>query len=455
VALIGRSNRGLWLDVTPDGRVLAFTLGIAVLACAIFGVVPAIRGTALNPGVALKAGGRGTTESAAGFNLRSALVVIQVALSLVLTAAALLFVRTLHNLAGEALGFAPDRMLVAALDFSPARLPLGPEDLFHDRLLARIRALPGVQDAAEVSILPIDGSGWNERILVDGRLAPTLPMFNSVTPGYFSAMHTAFISGRDFRASDATAPRAAIVNQAFVTRFLAGGNALGRTFEVVKPVGTARPRYVVIGVVADAKYRNLREPFPPTAYLDMAQMPAEDLEPHLIVRTSRPFLATSEAVTRAVAEINPDITVRYRTMDGVIDEALSRERVMAILSAVFGALATVIAIIGLYGVISYAVARRRMEIGIRLALGAERGSVVRLIIYQAGVLLIVPGLAIGGFLAVLAGRAAASLLYGVYPGDPLTMTAAIGSLGAVAFVSCAIPAWRASRVSPIATLHED
>jgi ABC-type lipoprotein release transport system permease subunit len=220
------------------------------------------------------------------------------------------------------------------------------------------------------------------------------------------------------------------------------------------PVGTSRPRYTVIGVVADAKYRNLREPFLPTAYSDMEQTPADDAQPHLVVRSSLPVAALTDALTRAVADVSPRVSVRYRTLQSVIDQALSRERVTAILCAVFGGLAILIAAVGLYGVMSYVVAQRRVEIGVRMALGADRTTVMRLIVREAAVLL-TAGLVLGLSLAIPAGRAASALLYGVQSSDPSTIAIAMGSLTLVSLVATWLPARRASSLEPTIALRTE
>jgi putative ABC transport system permease protein len=454
VALMNRTVTGLWLDVAADARVFTFAAGVAVIACVIFGVTPALRGTAVNPAAAMKAGGRGTVDSSTRVGLRSALVVVQVALSVVLVIGALLFARTLRNLGGQDLGFDPRNVLVGALDLSEAHVPAAPQSMFHQRLLGRIRALPGVDSAAEISVLPLDGSTWNERIAVNGREAPKLPMFNSVTPGFFAVMRTPLVAGRDFVPEDATGRRIVIVTEAFARTYFNGSNPLERTFEVIDSLGSARVPYTIVGVVRDSKYSNLRQSVPPIAYVDMDQIPADDSSPHLLVRSTRPIAAVSDSIARAIAQMDPLIAVRYRTMDAVVETALSRERLMATLSGVFGGLAVLIAMVGLYGVMSYVVARRRIEIGVRMALGAEGGAVQRMVIAQAG-WLVVAGLVIGAGLAVVGGRAAAALLFGVRPADPVSLAIALTSLSAVALAASWLPAHRAARLDPTSALRDE
>ena len=454
IALISHMDPGLWLDGRADWRVFAFAAAIAAIACVTFGVAPALRGTAVNPGAAMKAGSRGTIESASRFGLRSALVVAQVALSLVLVVSALLFGRTLRNLTGQELGFDARNILVASIDLTPAHVPADPSAMFHARLLDRIRAIPGVAAAAEVSVLPISGSGWNERIVVGGREAAKLPMFNRISPGFFDTMRTPLLSGRDFEAPDATRPPVAIVTQAFVREYFPDGRPLGRTFEINTPVGTPRITYTVIGVAQDSKYNSLRRAFPPIVYTDVDQAPVDDAAPHVMVRTMLPSSTLSDALSRAIAEVNPGIAVRYQSMEEVIERASSRERLMATLSAVFGGLAVLIATVGLYGVMSYVVARRRTEIGIRMALGAGRAAVQWMVVRQAASL-VLSGLVIGVLLAILGGRSAGALLFGVRPTDAVVLATAVAGLTSVGLAASWLPARRASRLDPTAALREE
>jgi len=453
LALIGRSNSALWIDSRVDWRVFAFAAAIAVVSCIIFGVAPALRGTSFNPGVAMKAG-RGTVESAPRFSLRSALVVAQVALSLVLVTGALLFGRTLRNLTTQDLGFDAKNLIAASVDLSNAQVPESPEAMFHAHLLNRLRAIPGVEAAAEVSVLPVDGSGWNERIAVDGRESSTFPWFNRVSPGFFATMRTPLVIGRDFGSQDVKAAPVVIVTEAFVRQFFPTGSALGRTFDVLMPIGKRPTTYTVIGIVKDSKYNSLRKAFAPIAYVDMDQRPAEDPGPHILLRTSLPMSAVSDAVSRAIGEINPMIAIRFQSEQDVVDRAASRERLMATLSAVFGGLAVLIAVVGLYGVMSYVVARRRIEIGVRMALGAQSGEVQRMVVGQAA-WLVAAGLGIGALLAVLGGRAASTMLFGVQPTDPTAYALAVVGLSTVALVASWLPARRASHVPPTVALREE
>jgi putative ABC transport system permease protein len=223
---------------------------------------------------------------------------------------------------------------------------------------------------------------------------------------------------------------------------------------VIGAVGGPLVQYTVVGVAQDFRYSSLRQAFLPIVFVDMDQIPDSDSAPNVVVRTAMPLASASDAVSRAIAEIDPMIAMRYRSMPQVIDRALDRERLMATLSVIFGVLAVLIATVGLYGVMSYVVARRRVEIGVRMALGAEGRRVQRMVVGQAA-RLVIAGLAIGIVLTTLAGRTAAALLFGVQPSDPAAIAVAFLGLSAVALAAAWLPAHRASRLDPTVALREE
>ena len=445
----------LFLDLAFDWRVFAFTAAVAGAACLLFGLAPALRATsAARPTAVL--GTRGATDGVEPFTLRRALVVAQVALSLVLVVGALLFARSLRNLTTLDPGFREDGIVIATLDLRRAGVPTESRRAVFDTLLERFRALPGVERASEAAIAPITGSGWNNAIVIDGALQPGIVNFNAVGPGYFHTLGTRFISGRDFTAHDAvgSAP-VAIVNDEFVRKYLAGADPMGRVFHWQDPPGREpAPRYQIVGVVENSKYTDLREDLPPIAYMPALQErePGPSLEVILQATASLPIV--TGAAAQMIREVNPAIAVQFETMERLVHESLMTERLMATLSGFFGALAMLIATVGLYGVMAYMVARRRMEIGIRMALGASRAAVVGMIVGEAARLLAV-GLAVGALLAVWAARSARTLLYGVEPSDPATLALAVVVLGSVALAASWLPADRASRAEPTAALRAE
>jgi putative ABC transport system permease protein len=323
------------------------------------------------------------------------------------------------------------------------------------RLLERVRAIPGVAAAAQTYTTPVGGNFWNNRVVIGGAVQKEMVNFNSVGPGYFEALGVRLTAGRDFDARDTPqSPKVAIVTESFVRTYLAGRDPVGQSFQIEEAAGDPRPFYQIVGVVRDTKYRDLREPFTPLAHIAARQDAAPGPFLQIVIRAATTPAAVTAAVTRAVAEVNPAIAIQYQTVRAQIEQSLLRERLMATLSGFFGGLAVLIATIGLYGVMSYMVARRRTEIGVRMALGADRGMVVRMIVREAGVLL-AAGLAIGAVLAIYAARTAATFLYELKPGDPLTLALAIAGLATVTLLASWIPAHRASRLQPTVALRED
>jgi putative ABC transport system permease protein len=454
VSFLSTQGNPLFMDLRPDWRVFAFTALIAVLTCVFFGLAPALRSTQVAPVSVLKAAGRGMTSGRERFGLRRILVVTQVALSLVLLVGALLFVRTLRNLMTLDPGFRQDGMIVADLDLTHLNIPAERRQAFKRDLLDRLRALPGVDGAADAGIVPISGNSWNDNILIEGdEKRKFIPWFNRVTPGYFKTLRTPLLAGRDFDVhDDSNSPKVAIVNETFVKKFLNGQNPVGVKFLIQSYVGRPTPTYLIIGLAKDTKYSDLREEPIPLVYVAMAQDDHPDNFPQFLIRSSLPPSASLPAIKEAILQDGPQTVIEFHTLPTQIRDSLLRERLMATLSGFFGFLAVLLATIGLYGVISYTVARRTNEIGIRLAMGAQRGNVIGMIMREAGALFAV-GVAVGGALSLLAARTAASLLYGLKPRDPATLVMSVMLLAIVAAAASFLPARRASKVDPMMALR--
>jgi predicted permease len=454
VVFLSTDQNPLFLDLAFDWRIFAFTALIASAACLLFGLAPALRATGSSPAVTVL-GGRGATDGRERFTLRRTLVVIQVAVSLVLLVGALLFARSLRNLMAVDPGFRQDGVLVVNLDLQRANVAPENRRELYDAIVERLKAVPGVDGAAEAAIAPISGNGWNQRIVVDGKVQDGAVNFNAVSPGYFQTLATPIVKGRDFTLRDnRSSVPVAIVNELFVKKHLGGGDAIGRRFHIEDSPGEEpQPRYEIVGVVADTYYNDLREERVPITYVPVLQ--EREIDPFLqvVLHSSIGIGGVTPAVSRVIQEFNPTIAVQFTTMERLVTNSLTSERLMAALSGFFGGLAVLIATVGLYGVMSYMVARRRMEIGIRMALGADRGTVVRLVVSDAGRLLAV-GLLVGVPLAILAARTARTLLYGLQPWDPITLTLGALTLGGVALVASWLPAYRASRVAPTAALRD-
>ena len=426
ITFLDTASNHVYVPLSMDWRVFGFSGALAVTTCLLFGLAPALRATQATASAAMKTGSRTVTDSRERFGLRRGLVIVQVALSLVLMVGALLFIRSLTNLRSTDLGFNPDGLLVVGLDLRRAPVPKQQRLEQFREIRERVQRLPTVAAAAETAIVPVSGSMWNNNILIDGKVQETFPNFNRVSPGYFSAMQTPIVAGRDFADSDSTgASEVAIVNESFARRFFGSPNVVGRTFQIEEPVGSPRPHYQIVGVVKDTKYSDLRGEVGPIAYLAAAQEPDPGSSMQLMVRARGSMAVAREDVRKAVAQLNPGIGLQLDAMDSQIQEILMPERLMATLSAFFGGLATLIAMVGLYGVMSYMVTRRRSEIAIRMALGAERVTVVRMVMRESAILVAL-GAVLGLALSVLAARWVSTLLFGLSPGDPLTLGAVYG-----------------------------
>jgi predicted permease len=454
VAFLSTSAAPVFLDLAPDWRVLGFAVGLAVLTCLLFGLAPALRSTRMEPGAVMKAGGRGMTAGRERFSLRRALVVAQVALSLVLVAGALLFSRSLGKLLTVETGFRQEGVLIAAVNFR--RLNVAPDrnPAFKDELLDRIRALAGVESAGITNIIPLGdwggGNAWMDG--EDARQAKNTSL-SRVGPDYFRTLEIPLLAGRDFDARDRIGrPKVAIVNEAFARKFLNGANPVGRRFWIEASPGSPDTPYDIVGLVRDTKYGDLREEFRSIAYYAAAQDSGAGPGAQVLIRSRVPEAEMVAAVNNVLNEINPAITVSFQGFKPMIEATILRERLMATLSGFFGLLALLLACIGLYGILSYGVASRTNEIGIRMALGAQRRAVFWLILREA-LWLVIAGVAVGLPMIFAVTRLASTLLFGLTPTDPVSLLLAALLMLAVAMVAGYLPSRRATRVDPMAALR--
>ena len=453
VAFLSTTNNPVFLDLAADWRVLGFAALLAVLTCFLFGLAPALRVTRKQPGAVMKSGGRGMTAGRQRFNLQRALVVSQVALSLVLVAGAVLFSRSLGKLQTVDTGFQQEGVLTTSVNFQRLNLPPERVPAFRDELLGRIRAIPGVE-AAAIGMTPFRDWGGG-KVWVDGADSQQAEgtSLSRVGPDYFRTLQTQLLAGRDFDARDRDgAPLVVVVNEAFARKFFDGANPVGRRFWVAASPGDPDTRYEIVGLVRDTKYEDLREEFQPIAYYAAAQDEGAGPGAEVLIRSRVPQAETVSAVTRALNEINPAITVSFQGFKPLIEATILRERLMATLSGFFGVLALLLACIGLYGILSYGVASRTNEIGIRMALGAGRRDVFWLILREA-FLLVIAGVAVGVPIIFAVTRLASSLLFGLTPTDPISLFSAALLMLAVALVAGYLPSRRATRVDPLVALR--
>jgi putative ABC transport system permease protein len=451
VWFISSQENALLLDLNPDWRVLAFMASLAVFTCMLFGLMPALRATRTAPGEALKAGSRSLTAARGGFGLRRALVVSQLSISLLLLVGALLFVRSFRNLVTLDAGFRQDGILIIYLDLRQAHVTQERLLTFRSEVLERIRTIPGVDSAADANIIPISGDGWQKDVWIGQHEFGV--SLSRITPGYFKTMGIGLRAGRDFDQHDTiTSPKVAIVNQAFIRQVLNGANPIGRTFRFDARLG--EQIYEIVGLVNDTKYLDLQEPFAPIVFLPGSQDDNPREVASILIHSNAPLAGLTSAVKRTLRDVNPGISFAFKAFKARIRESLLPERVMATLSGFFAFLAALLATVGLYGVMSYMVSRRRNEIGIRMALGADRRDVVKMILREAGLLLAI-GLSVGTVLALAAAATARSLFFGLQPYDPATFIMAIVLLAAVAIAASYLPARRAARLEPMTALRDE
>jgi predicted permease len=445
----------LTVSSTPDGRVLAFTFAVAVLTGLVFGLAPALQATRPELARTLK-DQAGSVVGGTAVGLRKSLVVAQVALSLLLLIGAGLFIQSLRNLRDLNPGFHTENLLTFAMD--PTLNGYKPERSlqFYRELTERMNALPGVKSAALAVVQILDGNEWDQTVTVEGYTTKqgesVGPHMQFISPRFFDTMGIPVLLGRDFTVQDDQgAPKVAVVNEKFARRYFGGANAIGRHVGLGGNPGT-KTDIEIVGVVKDTKYESLRDEIPHELYLPYRQVPfVVGMTAYL--RTEAGPENMFSLLRRTVREVDLNVPVyRMRTLEQQLDKSLMSERLLATLSAIFGCLATLLAAVGLYGVMAYMVARRTREIGIRMALGSSGGSVVWLVMREV-LLLAVVGLAIGLPSAWALTRLVETQLFGVQPADPLTMTVAALGIASVAALAGYFPARRAAGIDPMRALR--
>jgi len=448
-----------------DGRVLAFTLGISLVTGILAGLLPALRLTKEDVSEALKQGAGRTASESGGTRTRGTLVVVEVALSLMLLIGAGLLVRSLWMLRAVNPGFDPDHVMTMFLSVAPNKFATPQQQIdFYDRVLDRVRVLPGVKSAGVIDALPLQG-GSHQPLQIQGR--PVLPMADLpevdvrlISPGYLSAMHIPLLRGRDIADSDvAGRPGAVLISESMARQFWPNENPIGKHLTLYFFPGISRE---VVGMVGDVKMDALNQTRPMSAlYISLGQLPAAEVDQWhpfgmmLAVRTSIDPLSVVPAITNSVHEVDAEVPVLYiKTMQDSVDESLLTQRFTMLLLASFAGLALLLAAVGIYSVLSYAVRRRVREIGIRMALGAQIGDVLRMVVLE-GMKPTLLGVAIGLAGALALGRVLASVIYGVSARDLATFGTVAVLITAVGLLASVLPALRAARVDPMKTLREE
>jgi putative ABC transport system permease protein len=444
-------------ELGVDEVTLGFTLVVSFGTSLIFGLLPAWRAARghFHDGLkesAASGGSQGTRR------LRTTLVVSEVALSTVLLVGAGLLVRSYSSLQRVDPGFVPEGVLTMALTLPDYKYPEPPQRLqFYERSLERISALPGVRSAGYVNVLPFSTYDRGTRLVVENAPPPEPGREPSVayriaSPGYLEALHVPVVEGRSFDARDrAGALRVALVNRALAHRFPGAGSPVGRRVRLGREQDS--PWITVVGVVGDVHHSQLTESPEPEIYLPMAQAPASMMM--LAVRSEQRPEDLIRAVRTEINAVDPAQPVYHvKTMAELVGDSLLGSSTSAIFMTVFGALALLLAAIGVYGVVAYGMSLRTREFGLRIALGATPRDLLALVLRQ-GLLMVGLGVAIGAAGALGVSQLMAGVLYGVTPGDPLTYIAVAGILGVMGLVACSLPAWRASRIQPVAALRAD
>ncbi len=443
-----------------DWRVIAFIAGVAIAASLSFGLSTALYATRANAIRGASAGVRNATLDRGRFTFQRILIAGQIAVSLVLVVASLLFVRSFHNLLSIDPGFQQQGLNYFFVDFVRAGLPKPGMRPFASSLLDQVRTVPGVQSAALSTYLPLAGGNWMLLIHVPGHQEDpgedAACQFAWVSPQYFATMGIPLKAGRDFQESDSSgSPRVLVVNQDFVQKyFKKNENPIGRTVRSLREPNYPDTLYEIVGVVKSTRHTDLRAPHVPVAYAPDLQHPNIYPAETIAVRSNLPLASLTKSIGDKLRQtpgvrMNATLNLRENVLAG-----LSRERLLAWLSGFFGALALVLATIGLYGVVSYMVSARRNEIGIRIALGATQPAVVTLILRQTAMVLIA-GLLAGSALSFALSKSVSSLLYGLAPDDPLSFAGAAALLFAIGLAASGIPAWRSAHLDPNVTLREE
>ena len=455
VSLLSTAGDSLFVDLHPDWRVLGFTSLLATVTALLFGLAPAFRAASLAPSEAMKAGSARTGGMQESSRLRRALVIAQVALSLVLVTGSVLFASTLGNLLTVDAGFREDSILIAQLDLSQLRLPVARRIRAKQEILDQLRSVPGAEGAAEVGIIPLSGGSIDNRVWADGedRQSGFDPNFNSVGEGFFKTLGIPLLAGRDFDDKDTTtSPKVAIVNQEFAERFGKGVNPIGLRIRREATPHEPETVFEIVGMVKNSKYRDLRESFRPIVYLSVTQDQSPDSFEQIMLHSTLPLPMLTSRIKRVVGERSSEISVDFGVFKTQIQESLLPEKLMAALSGFFGILAGLLTAMGLYGVISFLVARRTHEIGIRMALGAGKRQVVSSVLRET-LMLTVVGIGVGLPITFGIARLIATMLFGVKPDDLAALTMAACALCGVGLAAAYIPARRAAKVDPLVALR--
>jgi putative ABC transport system permease protein len=445
-------------EVTIDSRALGFTLLVSALSGLIFGLAPALQSSGLNLNDSLKEGGRSNTESRGRRRMRNALIIAEVALSLMLLVGAGLMMKSFIKLQSVSPGFKPEQLLTISLTLPRAKYDSNEKvTSFYQQLISRVNTVPGV-DAAGLSIsLPPNDLAVSDSFSIEGKpiapgtSEPIVPII-FISPDYFNVLGVPLLEGRLFAEADrAESPPVVIINQTLAERYFPNENPIGKRFKVGGAERNRNPWMEIVGVVGDVKYTGLDAKPEPAYYLPLTQAAWRAV--YLVVRASTNPLNLAPVLRQEIWALDKDLPVtKIATMEQLLAESIAQPRFRTLLLGIFAALALVLASVGIYGVISYTVTRRTHEIGIRLALGAQTSEILMLVIKQ-GMRLAIIGLTIGIAASLVLTRVMEKLLYEVSVTDKATFASVAGLLGLVALLACYVPARRAAKVDPMVALR--
>ncbi|HET9417963.1 MAG TPA: ABC transporter permease, partial [Chthoniobacterales bacterium] len=434
-----------------DWRVLALSVAVCIGSTMLFALIPAIQASHVDLSGALKSEGSGVVGGSGRSRLRSALVFVQVALSFVLIAGTGLLLRTLVQMQNSDPGFSTRNVVVSAVDLFSAGYKPDQAKIFYEQMLERIRALPGVQSAALARVRPFSYTVYSSAPLeIEGYQPPRNEQvtadYNQVGEGYFATIGIPIVTGREFtRNDDENAPSVAIVNETMAAKYWPGKNAIGQRLKV-------KDKWMeVVGLAKDSKYQTMLEAPKPFFYVPVRQN--FFVQNGFIIRTDQSAAAIMNALAREIHALDPNLApLDTISLQQQVDRMSYTQRLAATLLAIFGGMALFLAAIGLYAVMSYAVSQGTRELGVRMALGANAGNLLRLVISR-GLRLTTAGIVVGAIAALLLTRLIGNLLYKVSPRDPLAFGSALVILTAIALVACFMPAWRATRIDPVQALR--
>ena len=457
VHFISTARNPVFLELSLDGRILGFTAAIAVATGLLFGVLPAFRSTRVSLSVSMKGGNQSAeTESRSHFRPGQWIVASQVALSLVLMIVAGLFLRSFTRLLTRDMGFDRTHVLIVHIDEQNAAPPGRQITNLNQQILDRLASLPGAISVSESAAIPLGGGAWRWKIYLDSGHGPVSDdaqaAVNFISPDYFATLRTPLRTGRNFDERDgADAPLVAIINETMARKFFPHSDPIGR-YVRENVSDTETPPTQVIGVVKDANYTSLHETIPSTIYFPIAQMGY--INPAFEIRTASPPTTLARSVEEAITGVNKNISLSFQTLEEQVDDSLRQDKMLATLSGFFGGLALILAMIGLYGVLAYMVTQRRKEIGIRMALGAGRESILWLVLRDVSILLIA-GISAGVVVSLWATQFLQKMLFELKARDTTTIIFSAALLAAVALVAGYLPARRASRLNPMTILRDE